>query len=168
MSRHAERRPGCWRNILFAATGMIAASLPFSFGQGSAGQQAQTTAAIEPSAQSIGMPDWQKVAGGKMSLDVASVRPTAPGKFRRSNIPMGADDSFHPTGGLFLAGFPLSTYIEFAYKLYLTSRQRDVLFAHLPKWTTTEKFTIEARGPMDATKNQCGSSCGSLRAEGAL
>jgi bla regulator protein BlaR1 len=139
---------------LLAATGMIAAGLSFAFGQGSAGQQAQITAAVDPSAQSIGMPDWQKAAGEKMSFEVASVRPTGPKNSIRSNTPLGPDNSFAPTGGLFLAARPVSAYIEFAYKLFLTNNQRDAMLKHLPGWIRTEDFTVEARGPVNATKDQ--------------
>jgi bla regulator protein BlaR1 len=138
---------------LLAATGIIAAGISSAFGQGSGGQQAQTVADAR-SAQSIMMPDWQKAAGGSMSFDVASVRPTALGKFTHPNFPLSPDEAYHPTGGELLADFTLGTYIEFAYKLWLTPEQREAMFAHLPSWTKTDHFTIQARGPVDATKDQ--------------
>src|ERR1700692_4601483 len=154
--RHAERRPGCWRNLLLAVTGMIAVGLPFALGQSNASQrdQTKTTPDVEPSAQSIGMPDWQKAAGGKMAFEVASVRPSAPGTFRPPTFPLSLDESYLPTGGRFFADFGLDVYVEFAYKLWLTPEQREALFAHFPNWTKADKFTVEARGPADATKDQ--------------
>jgi len=105
-------------------------------------------------AQSASNPDWQTAAGGKLSFDVASIRPTPPGQFTRPNFPLGPDGSYHPTGGEFSAVFPLSVYIQFAYKLWLTPEQQEALLAKFPAWTKTEKFTIKARGPVDATKDQ--------------
>ena len=154
MFRHAERRPGCWRNTLLAATGMIAAGPPFAFGQGSAGQQPKPTAAVEPSAQSIDMPDWQKVAGGKMSFDLASIRLSKPGSFTPPNIPFGPDEAYHPTGGLLKANFPLMAYIAFAYKLWLTQEQEKAMVAHLPKWVATDTFIIQAKVEGNPTKDQ--------------
>ena len=50
-----------------------------------------------------------------------------------------------PTGGHFRADFPLSAYLEFAYKLWpheFESRE----FSRLPKWVLTDRYSIEARG----------------------
>jgi bla regulator protein BlaR1 len=105
-------------------------------------------------AQSPSAADWQSKAGGNMSFDVASVRPTGPQTSFASNVPFGPDDYFTPTSGLFRAARPVSAYIEFAYKLFLTNRQRDELLKNLPVWVRTENFTVEARGPLNATKDQ--------------
>jgi hypothetical protein len=139
---------------LLAATGMIAAGLPFAFGQGSAGQQPKSTAAVEPSAQSIDMPDWQKLAGGKMSFDLASIRLSKPGSFTPPNIPFGPDGAYHPTGGLLKANFPLMAYIAFAYKLWLTQEQEKAMMVHLPKWVATDTFIIQAKVEGNPTKDQ--------------
>ncbi len=116
-------------------------------------------------AQSASAPDWQTAAGGKLSFDVASIRPTPPGQFTRPSFPLGPDGSYHPTGGEFSAVFPLSVYIQFAYKLWLTPEQQEALLAKFPAWTKTEKFTIKARGPVDATKDQMRLMMQSLLAE---
>ena len=98
--------------------------------------------------------DWQTVAGGKMSFDVASVKqnvelagPAA------TNFPLGPGDSYSPTGGLFSAtNTQIATLIGFAYKL--TPGQTQSLPSQLPKWAIVDRFDIQARGPADATKDQ--------------
>jgi bla regulator protein blaR1 len=60
--------------------------------------------------------DWQKAAGGEMEFEVASVR-LNPGTRERSNFRLSDDDAYTPTGGLLIADYSLTTYIEFAYKL---------------------------------------------------
>jgi uncharacterized protein (TIGR03435 family) len=127
-----------YKKILVMVVVLVAVDRPRMFGQ-------QTPSDV---------PGWQKAAGGKMEFDVASVRLSEPGKFRPPSIPLGPDDSTRPSGGRFFADFSLNTYIEFAYKLWLTTEQRDAMLMHLPAWTKTDKFTIEARGPENATKDQ--------------
>jgi hypothetical protein len=60
-------------------------------------------------------PQWQIDAGGKMEFDVASVKQnTAPqsATIVNSNIPLGPQDVFSPTGGLPSAtDFPLFQYM---------------------------------------------------------
>jgi len=99
-------------------------------------------------------PDWETVAGGKMSFEAASVRPSKPGSFTPSRVGMNGEDYFRPTGGLFTADFPLATYITFAYKLLLSPDQTDAMLAHLPKWVSTERFSINARAAGDPSKDQ--------------
>src|SRR5215813_1086294 len=86
-------------------------------------------------AQSLSAPQWQIAAGGSMSFEVASVRPTE--TFSPPTFPMSADNSYRPSGGLLTATFPLMTYIQFAYKLSLTADQRQTLLSRLPKWVST-------------------------------
>jgi uncharacterized protein (TIGR03435 family) len=100
------------------------------------------------------VPDWETVAGGKMSFEVASVRPSKPGSFTLGNVGMNGEDDFRPTEGLFKADLTLETYIKFAYKLLLTQDQTDAMLAHLPKWMSNERFSINARAPGDPTKDQ--------------
>jgi hypothetical protein len=97
-------------------------------------------AAQAPIAQTQKVPQWQTAAGGKMSFDVASIRPSKPGTFTPPNFPLSSDDAYAPTAGLFTADFPLIHYIEFAYKIWLTREQRDSILVHLPKWVATENF----------------------------
>ncbi len=108
---------------------------------------------------------WQQAAGGKLSFDVASIRPATAATHIQRNVPMGSDDAFQPTGGVFRASFPVSAYIAFAYKLFMTRGQRDAMFAKLPAWTTSDNYAIEARGPADATKDQFRLMMQSLLAE---
>jgi bla regulator protein BlaR1 len=100
-------------------------------------------------AQSPELTDWEKAAGGKMAFDVASVKPTKfdPGKLPLlPNLPLDLGDA-KPPGGRFSAGFGLSAYVSFAYKI-LTSEIRG-----LPKWADTS-FDIEARAAGNPTKDQ--------------
>ena len=96
---------------------------------------------------------WQTAAGGKMSFEVASVKPSKPDTFTSPNFPLDSGDAF-AAGGRFSADFPLSVYITFAYKLTLTREQRESMLAHLPKWVSTDKFTIQAKAEGNPTKDQ--------------
>lgn len=90
-----------------------------------------------------------------MEFEVASVRPDDSAKFKPPLFPLSPDDSYAPTGGRFFADFPLPVYIEFAYKLWLTHEQQQVMLADLPKWVRTQKFVIDARAPEpNPTKDQ--------------
>lgn len=99
-------------------------------------------------------PGWETAAGSTMKFDVASLK-IASGGFRPPNFPLDAGDAYVNTGGRFLARFPLSAYIGFAYKLILTEEQRASMLADLPKWVSTEVFDIEAKAPTATpTKDQ--------------
>jgi uncharacterized protein (TIGR03435 family) len=98
-------------------------------------------------------PDWQIAAGNKMAFEVASIK-ADPGPFRPPNFPLDPGDAYRPVGGRFSADFPLATYITFAYKLSLTSDQRQAMFAHLPDWVAAERFDIQARAEGSPTKDQ--------------
>lgn len=78
-----------------------------------------------------------------MSFEVASVKPSK-GAFVPPNFPLDPGDAYRPSGGLFRADFPLSVYIEFAYKLWPNEEQQREL-SRLPKWVSTDRYTIEAR-----------------------
>jgi uncharacterized protein (TIGR03435 family) len=116
---------------------------------------AQPTAA-QSSATRPPASDWQNAAGGKMSFDVASVKQntTAPSPTTiSSNIPLGPQDLFSPTGGLLSAtNWPLSQYMVFAYKL-TPNQVRDVQ-SQLPKWASSDRFDIQARANGNPTKDQ--------------
>jgi uncharacterized protein (TIGR03435 family) len=101
-------------------------------------------------------PQWQIDAGGKMEFDVASVKqdttPFGP-QTVNSNIPLGPQDMYSPTGGLLSStNFPLLQYMVFAYKL--TPSQVQSLLSQLPKWATTNRYDIQARAAGNPTKDQ--------------
>jgi uncharacterized protein (TIGR03435 family) len=116
---------------------------------------AQAPAAQSPTAQA-GPPQWQIDAGGKMEFDVVSVKQdtVAPSRTTiNSNIPLGPQDAFTPTGGLLSStNWPLFQYMVFAYKL--TFAQVESVQAQLPKWATTTRYDIQARASGNPTKDQ--------------
>lgn len=120
--------------------------------------QSQTTqpTTAQSSASRPSAPDWQIAAGGKMPFDVASVRQdtASPSPATvHTNIPLGPQDMFTPTGGLLSAtNFPLLAYMVFAYKLTET-QVRDVQ-SQLPKWASSDRFDIQARAAGNPTKDQ--------------
>lgn len=79
---------------------------------------------VPAAAQTPAEPEWQTAAGGKMAFSVASVKRDT-GGFRSPNFPLDASDAFRPVGGRFSANFALMQYITFAYKLSLTTEQRQ-------------------------------------------
>jgi bla regulator protein blaR1 len=96
--------------------------------------------------QSSDASDWEKAAGGKMSFEVASVKPgMGPGPTLPifSNFVLGYNDNKPPDGVLTATNVPLFDYIAFAYKLDLI--QTRALAAQLPSWSRKEFFDIEAR-----------------------
>jgi len=110
--------------------------------------------AIHCTARAQTVPAWETAAGGKMSFDVATVRVSAPGTFSPPSFPLSADDSFRPTGGEFSADFPLGVYINFAYKLGMSAEQSKLMTAQVPKEVASAHFTVHAKGPATATKDQ--------------
>ncbi|HKQ86443.1 MAG TPA: TIGR03435 family protein [Candidatus Acidoferrales bacterium] len=103
-------------------------------------------------------PQWEIAAGGKMAFDVVSVRQNTSGMpphgdAIHSNVPLGPDDAYAPTGGLLsVSNSDVANFISFAYKLGL--QEETAMRAELPKWTRTERFNIEARGRVSAAKDQ--------------
>src|SRR5262245_37688009 len=86
-------------------------------------------------------PEWQIAAGGHLEFDVASIKENKGDLAgpRRTNIPLGPNDAFNPTGGRFsTANYPIRQYIVFAYKLL--GYQADVLDKELPDWTKTKGY----------------------------
>jgi len=109
--------------------------------------------------------DWEAKAGGKMSFDVASVKPfkLEPGKLPRlPTFGLGPDDA-KPAGGRFFARFPLESFIQFAYKL-APFQMADAL-ANSPKWLRTDRYEIEAEAQGNPTKDQMRLMMQSLLAE---
>jgi len=87
------------------------------------------------------------------SFEVASVKPSAPDAQPNSNFPLGPGDVYVQNGGLFSAtGFPLSTYLFFAYKL--NGNQAQIIGPQLPGWATSDRFDIQARAKGNPTKDE--------------
>jgi len=74
------------------------------------------------------------------------------------NFPLDNGDAFkNPRSGeiphgRFSAAFPLSVHLTFAYKL--GPDQARAMWAHLPKWTETDKIEIDAKAAGNPTKDQ--------------
>jgi uncharacterized protein (TIGR03435 family) len=117
--------------------------------------RAQSAAGNAPTAQAP-TPQWQIDAGGKMEFDIASVKPDTAAQSAtttHSNIPLGPQDAFSPTGGLLSStNWPLSQYMVFAYKL--TAAQFRAVQAALPKWANSDRYDIQARASGNPTKDQ--------------
>ncbi len=99
-------------------------------------------------------PDWQAKAGGKLAFEVASVKRSTETQFVPPSMPFDAGDRYNPTGGYFRADFPLWSYIQFAYKLWAPAEDQQKEIARLPKWVTTDRYSIEARAAGKPTKDQ--------------
>ena len=104
-------------------------------------------------AQEAAAPDAQGKAAGKMEFEVASVRQDN-GPFRPPSFALSQDDAYIANTDELTADFTLSTYIEFAYKLWLTSDQRHGLYDPLPKWVTADRYRIQAKADHPVTKDQ--------------
>ncbi len=89
----------------------------------------------------------------RMEFDVASVKQNKSDSPSNSNFPLGPGAVYVPNGGFLSAtGFPLITYIAFAYKLMGNDFQS--LQSELPAWAATDRFDIQARAHGDPTKDQ--------------
>ncbi len=91
-----------------------------------------------------------------MTFDVVSVKqdtaPVSP-QTVSSNITLGPQDMFSPTGGLLSStNWPLFQYMIFAYKL--TATQMQSVASQLPKWATTDRYDVQARASGNPTKDQ--------------
>jgi uncharacterized protein (TIGR03435 family) len=96
---------------------------------------------------------WQTKAGSKMTFEVASLKPSK-GAYVPSNPPLTPWDEDIATNGHFSADATLEAYIEFAWKLWTIEPQRRE-FSHLPKWASTDRYSIEARAATaNPTKDQ--------------
>jgi len=120
-----------------------------------------------PSGESPQVPEWQKVAGGKLSFEVASVKLATPGQPTPSTFPLDYGDFFGVENphGRFVQQVPLAAYIAFAYKLWPGQEIRDAMLAHLPKWAATDQYVINARAEGTPTKDQMRVMMQSLLAE---
>lgn len=98
-------------------------------------------------------PAWQKAAGGPMHFEVASIHEDK-GPFTPPTFALSPDDAYIANTDSLTADFPLSVYLEFAYKLWLTPDQRHALYDPLPKWVTTDRYKIQAKAEHPVTKEQ--------------
>jgi uncharacterized protein (TIGR03435 family) len=81
------------------------------------------------------------------------VKPDKSGDRPISDFPLGPGNVYVPNGGFFSAkGFPLITYISFAYKLM--GNQTQFLLPQLPGWVTSEPFDIQARAEGNPSKDE--------------
>jgi uncharacterized protein (TIGR03435 family) len=163
MTQRLARNLGFDRNATFVVVGIavvVFAMVGAAFIVGAAKPlHAQSPAGqptSQPSPTQMPMPQWQTAAGGKKEFSVASVKPDSAAMSQDtvySNFPLGPGDYYTPNGGLFRAtDFPLFVYIAFAYKL--TSNDSKALLDQLPKWVTSDRYDIEARGDGNPTKDQ--------------
>ena len=128
--------------------------------------KAQAATGETPSANSNPTPAWQVAAGGPMSFEVASIRPAGPDARFRTNVNLNMEDEPLPIGGRFSATAALGSYLALAYKFLPAGAQSEAVFARLPKWATTDLFTIEATAPMaNPSKDQIRLMMQSLLAE---
>ena len=104
-------------------------------------------------AQTPTMPEWQTKAGGHAEFDVVSVR-LDKGEFKPPSFALSADDWFRDPHGRFHADFPVSVYLEFAYKIWPTGEEENAMLAGLPAWVRDDAYDVEATAPVDATKDQ--------------
>jgi len=112
-----------------------------------------TASSVQAQTDVASAPDWQKAAGGTMAFEVASVHEDK-GPFKPPSFALSFDESFREPNGRFHADFPLPTYIQFAYKIWLTGEERSAMLAKLPKWVETDRFDIEATATLHASKDQ--------------
>lgn len=96
----------------------------------------------------------------QQTFDVASIRQNlAPEDTQgpdkpRVNFPIGSDDAFYNTGGVFSAvNLPLTSYVIFAFKI--NNNNRQALMDSAPDWVKSEHYNIEARTDVpNVTKDQ--------------
>jgi uncharacterized protein (TIGR03435 family) len=137
-------KPGLMRKSVLVLLMLAAVAGPLVFGARYAEVRAAQTVAE----------NWQRAAGGKMEFEVASVR-LNPGPHGPSNFRLSPDDAYTPTGGLLNADFALTTYINFAYKIWPSREQAQTMYGHLPKWVQTDTYEIHARAAgQNPTKDQ--------------
>jgi uncharacterized protein (TIGR03435 family) len=115
------------------------------------GQAAKDQVASDQGAMHVDQ--QEKPDDGAMTFEVASIRPDK-GPFRPPSFALSSDDWFRDPSGRFHADFSVATYIEFAYKLWLTGEQRRVMLAGVPGWVSTDRYAIVATAPLHATKDQ--------------
>src|ERR1700751_4127829 len=115
MGNHAAGKQNETRKLLAIASALVLAVTLIASSISAQAPKGQAPAVQPPT------PQWEIDAGGKMEFDVASVkrdtRPESPAT-RTANMPLGPQDAFTPTGGLFsINNRTLDSYVIFAYKL---------------------------------------------------
>ena len=150
MGNHAAGTQNETRKLLAIASALVLAATLIASSLRAQSPKGQAPAVQPPT------PQWQIDAGGKMEFDVASVkrdtRPESPAT-RTANMPLGPQDAFTPTGGLFsVNNRTLESYVIFAYKL--GAEQDPAFVKQAPKWALDNRYDIQARGPGNPTKDQ--------------
>src|SRR5580704_17635844 len=101
----------------------------------SAASQSSATQSSSPQAPASQSLVSMEAAGVKMAFEVVSVKPDKTNGRAYSIVPLGPG-TFPPTGGLFSAtGYPLETYLGWAYDL--KGYQYLRLLPRVPAWVTT-------------------------------
>jgi uncharacterized protein (TIGR03435 family) len=131
------------KKVVLTVAGIAALIAPVTIGALSA-----------PAYQAPDTPDWQTKAGGSMAFDVASVKLSTENQLGPLPVPLDAGERYNPTGGYFRASVPLWFYIQFAYKLWAPTGDQQKERDRLPKWVTTDRYTVEARVAGKPTKDQ--------------
>ena len=99
------------------------------------------------------LPHGRKTRRPAPQFEVVSIKVNKSGDPPTSNFPLGPGDVYVRNGGYFSAtGFPLITYIAFAYKVI--GNQSQHLQPQLPDWAMTERYDIQARATDDPGKNE--------------
>jgi uncharacterized protein (TIGR03435 family) len=88
-----------------------------------------------------------------LEFEVASVR-LDNGEFKAPSFALSSDDWFREPNGRFHADFTVTTYIEFAYKIWPTREESSAMWDGRPYWVKHEHFDIEATASEHATKDQ--------------
>lgn len=104
-------------------------------------------------AQQASVPAAQPKADAKMEFEVASVREDK-GPFTPPSFALSVDDAYIANTDALTADFPLSVYIQFAYKLWLTPSETHALYDPLPKWVTTDRYRVQAKTDHPVTKDE--------------
>jgi bla regulator protein blaR1 len=152
------------KSLLLRAVGLMAVCVAMGHAKTTL-RPPQTASDAAPTTRTPPVPAWQVAAGGKMEFEAASVRQDTSGVFKPPSIALSADDGSQPKDGLFHADFPLSVYIQFAYKLMLAPERRNAMLAPLPKWVSTDIFEMQGRAAGKPTKDQMRLMVQSLLAE---
>jgi uncharacterized protein (TIGR03435 family) len=140
MTEQGTRRPAFCRNLLLGVIGLSGITVPIVFGQ------------IRPSpgAPSPATAQATVATGKRLEFEVVSVRRNKSEDEASMNINPLLGDGPVPPGNLYLAkNIKLIQFIAFAFSL--TQIQLRSLELNV-RWTTEDRFDIEARAPGNPTK----------------